>query len=591
VCGIAGIVRSSGLHQGDRRCLSRLQKLLSHRGPDGAGQYEDGHCGLVQTRLRLIGPAQMTLPVSSADGRFRIVYNGEVYNFAELRRELQRETPFALASDTEVVLAAYIRWGVAALRRFNGMFAFFIWDAQEHRGLAACCPLAIKPFFYHRSEEYFAFASEAGALVESRAVGFIPDGEAIAEALVAPYFSSVTRLPLAGIGRLAPGSWLELRDDRVSTASYFEFTHQRTPATNVEGLIEQVAQSAEQATAAALHADTPVGLFLSGGVDSSLLAALAQRYSTQPLPAWTISYAGEHTANYSQSLIVKSADLPFAERVAARHGCDHSVVAIDEERYEQALLRTLRTNDLICAWEQEVSQFLLAEAAATRVKAVMVGDAADETHFGYSFLLDPRRIDSPRRVIDFFGVAPLRRSFLDNPADYFTCKYRKFAEDRGYRWSSETEQRLAMSCLIYRLWLTRLMHNGDIHLMAHSVEGRVPFGDSGVLALAQMVPAEVGFRDGVEKWHLRRAAERFLDAEVAWRPKSALSKNLLANRTIHRHFVRAWRESGAFLEHYVDCDRVEQLALAVPESERETGICFRLLAVMTWFERFHGVAR
>ncbi len=270
MCGIAGIVRSSGLHEGDRRCLSRLQGLLSHRGPDGAGQYEGRRCGLVQTRLRLIGPTQMTLPVSSADGRYRIVYNGEVYNFAELRRELQRETPFALVSDTEVVLAAYIRWGAAALPRFNGMFAFFIWDALEHRGFAACCPLAIKPFFYHRDEEYFAFSSEAGALVESGAVGFVPDGEAIAEALVAPYFSSVTRLPLAGIERLAPGCWLELHGDQMSTASYFEFTHQRTTATDVEDLIERVAQSAEQATSAALHADVPVGLFLSGGVDSSL---------------------------------------------------------------------------------------------------------------------------------------------------------------------------------------------------------------------------------------------------------------------------------------------------------------------------------
>ncbi len=265
---------------------------------------------------------------------------------------------------------------------------------------------------------------------------------------------------------------------------------------------------------------------------------------------------------------------------------------MDESRHEAALLRALQTNDLISAWEQEVSQQILAESAARRVKTVLVGDAADETHFGYSFLLNPERIESPRRIIDFFGAVPLRHSFLDDPPGWFTCKYRKFAEDHGHRWSTPTDQRLAMSCLIYHLWLTRLLHNGDIHLMAHSLEGRVPFGDTRLLALAAAVPSEMGLRGGIEKWHLRRVAERVLDPSVAWRPKSALTKNLRAQRTIHRHFRRMWRETGACLEPYVDCDAVERLAAAdPPETERETGRCFRLLAVMTWFTRFQGAAR
>ncbi len=589
MCGIAGIVRPAGLEPQDRVCVTRLETLLQHRGPDGTGRYSDRTYALAQTRLALVGPACLPLPAQSPDSRYVIVYNGEVYNFRELRQELQPDTPFTLITDTEVVLAAYLRWGNEAPTRLNGMFAFFIWDSVQRSGFAACDPLGIKPFFYSCDAGRLAFASEAGALVESGAVSFAPHDEAIAESLVAPYFSSVTELPFAGIERLAPGHRLHFSHGRIDIDAYFYFAHRPTAVDDIDGFVEQIAVGVEEATVACLQADAPVGLFLSGGVDSSLLAAIAQRHTNHPLPAWTIAYAGEQTVDYSRSLIVKSSDRDFAAAVAAEADCDHTILTVDEPRFETALLRTLRANDLICAWEQEVSQQLLAEAAAKQVKAVLVGDAADETHFGYSFMLDPNRIASPSRVLDFFGIAPLRSTFLDDPAAYFTDKYRRFAEQRGYGWMTPSEQRLAMSCLIRHLWLTRLMHNGDIHLMSHSLEGRVPFGDLRLLALAQRLPQELGYRHGIEKWHLRRASERFLPPAIAWRPKSALTKNLRANQIIHRHFMNAWRTVGTFLEPYVDSDAVEQLAVAAaPQTESESGICFRLLAVMSWFERFNG---
>jgi asparagine synthase (glutamine-hydrolysing) len=469
--------------------------------------------------------------------------------------------------------------GAAALDGWNGMFAFFIWDALTERGFAAVDPLSIKPFFYHIERGLFAFASEAGALIESGAVPFAPNDEAIAESLVAPYFSGAVSLPFAGVKRLPPGHYLEVTRDGVTVTPYYRFDRQ------VSDTELPVADRVEQAVRACLRADAPVGVFLSGGVDSSLIAAIARK------PAWTIAYDGEDDVDYSQSLIVKSADRPYAERVAASHGFRHTIVRVDAARYQQALPRTLRNNDLICAWEQEVSQDLLAAAASKEVKAVLVGDAADETHFGYSFLLNPARIASPRRIIEFFGMAPLRRSFLDDGAGYFACQYEKFAADRGHTWKTERAQRLAMSCLIYHLWLTRLMHNGDIQLMAHSLEGRVPFGDRGLLALAQQTSPELGYRGGIEKWHLRTAAERFLEPQIAWRPKSALTKNLLAHQIIHRHFASAWRKSSGLIERYVDCDAVERMAAGpAPQTESATAICFRLLATMSWFQRFTGAA-
>lgn len=554
MCGIAGIVRPGGLTPGDHRTAARFAKLLHHRGPDGSGIHTDGNCVIVQTRLHLTGPLDQPLPLSSPGGRRTIVYNGEVYDHWD---------------DTQAVLDT----AEHSLSGLNGMFAFFIWDGIEQTGFAAVDALGIKPFYYAYDQHRFVFSSEAGALVESGAVPFAPDEEAIAEALMAPYFSSAIRLPFSGVHRLPPGHCLRVTRDGCTIERYYRFRY--VPGFDFSP--DDLAQTLAAAVTANVRADAPVGVFLSGGVDSSLIAALAHR------PAWTISYQGREAADYSNSLIVKSDDVPFATRVAEAHTLEHHLVQVSPEGYETALLKTLQTNDLIAAWEQEVSQYLLAEAAARLVRAVLVGDAADETHYGYSFLLNPDRVSSPRRILEFFGAPPLRRFTI---AD-FDCKYRQFAVGEGHTWNTLRNQQAAMSSLIFHLWLTRLLHNGDIHLMAHSLEGRVPFGDLRLLALAQQIPPELGLRSGIEKWHLRTAAAQFLDPEIAWRPKSALTKNLHAGAIIHRNFAQAWRQHASHLEPYVDSDAVNAIALGpAPTTDRESGICFRLLALLTWFQRF-----
>jgi asparagine synthase (glutamine-hydrolysing) len=282
VCGIAGIVRYGGIDEGDAGAVASMERLLAHRGPDGSGRYRDPWCVLAQTRLAVIGTQPYALPMRSMDGRYAIAYNGEVYNFEELRRELG-DMPFATSTDTEVVLAAWIRWGPRALDRLNGMFAFFVWDSVERRGFAACDRIGVKPFLYSHEGGRFCFASETAALVESRAVRFAPDEDAIAEHLTAPYFTGAARLPFAGIHRLPPASWLELTPEGVRTGEYFRFHFARG------GDAPPLSDALEGAVWRSLRADAPLGVFLSGGVDSSVVAAIAQRHSTEPVPAWTIS--------------------------------------------------------------------------------------------------------------------------------------------------------------------------------------------------------------------------------------------------------------------------------------------------------------
>lgn len=567
MCGIAGVVRFSGLTSADHAAVSRLPALLRHRGPDGEGTYTDTRCALVQTRLAVIGARPHPLPMPSPCGRYVLVYNGAVYNFRDLRN--------SAITDTEAVLHALIGRGPAALSQFNGMFSLFFWDNQEQRGLAACDRLAIKPFLYSFDRRRFWFASEAGALVESGAVGFRPNADAIAEHLTAPYFSSVERIPFDGLQRLRAGHYLEIDGACSSPHEYFSFRF--TPAAEAPPL----ANALDCAVQRALVADQPPGVFLSGGVDSTLVAAAAQRHSSAPVRAWTIEYENQDRAEYTQSLIVKSDDVPWAKRAASRIGLDHRIVHCAAGDYGEALARTLQTNDLISAWEQEVSQNLLAQAAGREAKAVLVGDAADETHFGYSFLLDPARIGPPRKMIEYFGAIQLRPGLPD-----FGESYERLAESMGHSWSGLECQRLAMSALVVRFWLPRLLHNGDIHLMAHGVEGRVPFGDTDLLDLARLTPPSAAYRNGIEKAHLRAAAEGFTGSEFAWRPKSALTKNLAAGAVIQGMFVAAWNRSSDWIQPYADCDAAAAMAATPPASDRDTGLRFRILALLTWFERF-----
>jgi asparagine synthase (glutamine-hydrolysing) len=565
MCGIAGIVRCGGLSPEDLRGSATLADYLHHRGPDAHGVYTDSVCHITQTRLAVRGPKDTPQPVRSSDGRYVLAYNGEVYNVDP-------------ANDTEAVFDAWMRQGPDCLRAFNGMFALFVWDRLTQTAWAAVDPLGVKPLLYSCNDERLLFGSEAGALIASGLLPFRADEEALAEYLTAPYFSGARRLPFQDLHRIPPGHWLAYTRGKLTLHRYFTFRHQ-PGAVSLDALAEAV----QNAGRAAMIADSPPGIFLSGGIDSSLMAASARQAAGHSLRAWTIDYEGQH--DYTDSLIVKSDDVPYASRVAASLGLTHEVVRVRASAYSDAMRQALWTNDLISAWEQEVSQYQLAAAASRECKAVLVGDAADETHYGYSFLLDPARIASPVRMLDFFGTVPLRH--LD-ARSHFSGEYMRLAESLGYSWKTEDDQRLAISCLILHYWLVRLLHNGDIHTMAHGLEGRVPYADARLLELAQGVPVSLGLKDGIEKWHLRKVAERFIDAGIAWRPKSALTKSLAARGVIHQSFVNAWKQRGEQIAHIVDPDGVCRMTMHPPEDDRATGLRFRILALLTWFERWGG---
>lgn len=578
MCGIAGILRHSGLTPEDPTKASSLIRLLRHRGPDGEGTFQSQKALLVQTRLALVDVEPHEMPLSFDRGRYRIVFNGEIYNHNELRKQLSTHFAFKTATDTEVLLAGWIEWGHELPKKIEGMFAFLIWDDFKQVAFAARDPGGVKPFFYCQDKESFFFASEPQALVKSGCVPFKPDEFAIAETLTAPFFSGASRTPFSNILPLEPGTTLTWHQGHLEKSTYFDWTR---PSFHRES--ENLEAALENSVRMMTEGDSEVGAFLSGGLDSTLICALLGK---KKVPTWTIEYPENESVGYGDSLIVRSSDAPWAAEVARYLELESESIKILNTEYSYHLRRTLESNDLISVWEQEVSQNILALHAAKRLKAVLVGDAADETHYGYPFLMNEHSTQSPKNILNYFGTVPLRKNLIRDEVGFFDDHYRKYAIDRGYSWITREGSIEATALLVRDLWLSRLLYNGDCHLMRHSLEGRVPFANRSVLQAAQRISFSEATHNGIEKWHLRKIAEKHLPAKLAWRPKSALSKNLAGRGILFDHLKMAWQDSDELITEFIEPQFVPELLKKAAPSDRDASLAYRILGTWTWLRSY-----
>jgi asparagine synthase (glutamine-hydrolysing) len=583
MCGITGLIRQDG---GAREHVERviaMRDRLAHRGPDGRGLWHDDRAVLGHTRLALVDADHGAQPMRSADGRHALVFNGEIYNHAELRAELSDHWRFQSRSDSEVVLAAWATWGAACLRRFNGMFAFLAWDAVHRRAFAARDRLGIKPFVYAEQDGEFLFASEAKALLPALRARPRANIEAVIEYLVAPFFSGVAEPMFAGLKTLPPGHSLTVDAQGTRLTRWFDEGAERNAGTPWIDIAAELRAAATQAVERTLVADVPVGLFLSGGLDSTLIGAVAARAGAMP-QAFTIAFAGHDRYDYAASLIVASDDQPFAELASSQLGLARIDITPAHDGFGASVRQVAAQNDALPAWEQELAQHHLARAACGRVKAVMVGDAADETHYGYHFLLDPHATRDPLHILQRLTGDPyLRPGLLASPLAHFGALYRRLAEDAGQAWSTSGDRLRATQWLVRHRWLQRLLHNGDIHCMAHGVEARVPFGDTALLDLAAAIRPEDALRGGVEKALLREAARGLVPEAIRVRRKSALPKDQATGERVRQHARRALKEQGEAVAAVLDVPRLlRRCADPAPLDEHERAVLFRASALSHW---------
>jgi asparagine synthase (glutamine-hydrolysing) len=428
MCGIAGVWGNE-----HKEVVARMMKRMVHRGPDAKGMFNNGHGCLGHQRLSIMDPQGGNQPIYSGDGGRAIVANGEIYNFPNLRTDLKGKHKFRTSNDSESALHLYEDIAVKAADQLDGMFAFAISDGQEL--YAARDPIGIKPLYYGKYEGNFIFASELKALID------------IAE--------DVREFP--------PGTWYHTK---YGFNSFYVVPRHQQGNYSIEECCKMIRQKLENAVLKRLMSDVPVGAFLSGGLDSSLICAIARKHVDQ-LHTFSVGVEG-------------SPDLKAA-RVVADHidSIHHEYILTTEEVVDKLpdIIYYLESfdQDLV---RSAIPCYFTSRLAADYVKVILTGEGADELFAGYTYYKD---IDEHDDLHD-----ELRRSV----------------------------------CSLHNINLQRV----DRLTMAHSIEGRVPFLDTEMIDLAQKIPVRYklkndGDQEDVEKWILRKACEDLLPYDIVWRDK------------------------------------------------------------------------
>jgi asparagine synthase (glutamine-hydrolysing) len=458
------------------------------------------------------------------------------------------------------------------------MFALAFWDAREERALLARDRLGVKPLCWARAPSGgVRFASEAKALLAAGDLAPRARGDAVLEYLVAPCFSGVDTTPFEGIERVPAGGVLHV--SRTGARARRWFAARFAPDDGDGDHVARLRAALPAAVRRAAHADAPVGAFLSGGLDSTVLCALLGAGAR----AFTVRFEDHHAGDYASSAIVVSDDVPFAERAARELQLAHTWVDVPRAELADDLRAVAVTDDHLPAWEQEVAQRRLARAAAREVKAVLVGDASDEISWGYQFLLDDEATRSPAAILARLGSVPIRPDRLAQPIEHFAARYIDLAAAAGLRWDTPRARRLATGWLILERWLARLLHDGDIHTMAFSLEARVPFADPALVAASLTVPPETA----ADKRVLREAARGLVPEAIRTRRKSALPRPIGVAALYQVEAAKAIDRAYAFLGEFVDLPAVRKLcAPGRPLDECERSALYRVICVAHWSEAY-----
>ena len=372
MCGIAGIFDRSG-RPADQAVLERMTRAIAHRGPDGSGYFVDGEAALGHRRLSIIDIEGGAQPIANEDDTLQVVFNGEIYNYIELRTELTSlGHRFKTRSDTEVIVHAYEQWGTAGFDRLNGMFALAIWDTQRRTLLLARDHLGIKPLYYTTIGSQLLFASEIKALMQHPGFEREVDPLSLGELFTFRCVPSPKSL-LKGVFKLQPGHSLTVT--RADTAVQRFWHHiPRVHATASENeLVEQYQSMLEETVRQQLRSDVPLGLFLSSGVDSSVLLALMSQYSTQPVQAFTIDFDGGQ----------RTTEVADAGAIARRHDAEHHSLCVTASDYLTYFERYMSDLEEPVAHEAAPAFHFVSKLASRHVKVALTGQGADEPWAGY----------------------------------------------------------------------------------------------------------------------------------------------------------------------------------------------------------------
>jgi asparagine synthase (glutamine-hydrolysing) len=554
MCGICGVVDLETTTVVDGRTLRRMNRALRHRGPDEEGYHEAAHVALAMCRLQVIDPAGGSQPMANEDRTVWLVYNGEVYNFRELRSELEaRGHRFRTRSDTEVVVHAYETFGVDCVRRLRGMFAFALWDAARSRLVLARDRLGIKPLYYCEWGGRVAFASELKSLLQLSAVPREVDPEALDLYLTYGYVPS-PHTAFRGVRKLPPGHVLVLDRSGLRTEGYWDFVPAERASRSLREYVAELRGRLREAVRSHLVSDVPVGAFLSGGLDSSVVVALMSLEGARPVRTFSIGFRE-----------TRFDELPYARQVAERYGTEHRELVVEPE-VAGRLPQLLTHFDEPFGDSSAIPTYLVSELARRHVTVVLTGDGGDEVFCGYEWqrryeMLKPLyhlpsalRAHAPRLAL-LVPTGPwcqrVRGLLTDvslSPAEGYLRRMTLF-DASGRRELYHDDLRRSLdghdSLEALRAWLDALpqadfrnrMLYADTHFycpedcltkvdrmtMAWSLEARVPLLDHEVVEFMATVPPEWKLRGFTAKYLLRRALGDLLPPALLRKRKQGFS--------------------------------------------------------------------
>jgi len=601
MCGIAGFTLRKDQTEATSRLLRGMATVIAHRGPDDEGFFEtvspDGthNVGLAHRRLSIIDLDTGKQPIGNEDGSVQIVFNGEIYNFKELRADLiKRGHTFKTSSDTETIVHAYEEMGERCVEHFRGMFAFALWDSRKGQLFLARDRFGKKPLYLWQNGSDLLFASEIKSLLKCSRVNPTVNLSSVRDYLSYRYVPREATL-FQGITKLPPAYYGIWRDGKFTTKRYYTSPDRTISKETVlpDQPVTDFLDKLEDAVACRMVSDVPFGAFLSGGIDSSAIVGLMARHSDLPIRTFSVGF---NEAQYSE--------LAYAKTIADHFATEHHELTISQTHLMDELPTLIRFRDAPVSEPSDIPIYLLSKEARKDVKMVLTGEGSDEILGGYAKHAFERYAKTYHRV-----PKVLRRKLLEPLIGALPYRFRRAKtaidtlgidawSDRMPRWfgamSPEArEQLVAFECresgpdmgeapfdvdfhgnsalrqILYfdqTCWLPgNLLERGDRMTMGASLEARMPFLDHELLDFVSSLPDHYRIRGRTTKWILREAMTQLLPRAILERPKVGfrvpvnewfrgpmrdyLYDHLTGANSLTRHYYHAEKLQGVLKEH------------------------------------------
>ncbi len=531
MCSIAGKINFERDIRDEKGTFLRIQNTLLKRGPDDKGMCSEEHASLIHTRLAVIDIENGKQPMEIE--HYIIVYNGELYNTEEIRAELKGYgVSFAGHSDTEVLLKSYIKWKEKCVEKFNGIFAFAIWDKKEEKLFIARDRIGVKPFFYYNRSGDFVFASEIKGILASGIVEAEADINSVSELILLGPGRTQGQGVFRNIEELPPATCGYFDKDGLKTWKYWSL-EDKEHRDNLKTTIDTVRFLVTDAIKRQLVSDVPVCTFLSGGLDSSIISSIADRYFTEngeTLHTFSLDYK-DNDIYFKESKFQPNSDTTFINIMSGYLNGENHIIKLDTDELVSALFDAVDARDLPGMADVDSSLLLFCKEIKKQGTVALSGECADEIFGGYPWYRDRtiREIEGfPWAQSTAYRYKFLKKEFAEkiNPTDFIYSRYRQTVDNADTtKTKSALDRRMKEMIKLNLDWFMQtLLDRKDRMSMYNGLEVRVPFCDYRIAEYLYNVPWEYKDYNHYEKGLLRKAMEGYLPDKILWRKKSPYPK-------------------------------------------------------------------